>query len=223
MSNIIKLQRVVGRVQIEHSFGNLRGMSSSRAAHADSEECQFGRGDDSSKALLDEYHRGIEAGRAEATKELSVHFEGRLGDEHARVEAFLTSVRSQLLALHQQWEQSVMQFAFSVAQLIVKREVSIDKEIVLGQVREALRHLVGAENVKLRVHPRDEEIVRHRRADVFSISDSLRDMIIEADDKIEPGGCIVESELGNVDARLSTQLKSLEARLFEQKTREVQS
>ena len=222
MSNIIKLQRAVGSVQIEHSFGHLVCTPSPHAGRAGGGELQFGRNDYASGLLPDEYGRGVEAGKAETTKELSAHFEERLVEERARVDAFLDGVRSQILSLHARWEQSVMQFAFSVAQVILKREVSVDREVVLGQVREALRHLVGAEKVKLRVHPDDEEILRHRRADVFSSSDSLRDMVIEADDKIEAGGCIVESELGNVDARLSTQLKGLETRLFEQNPSEVQ-
>ena len=222
MSNIIKLQRRVERVHIEHSFGHLKGIGATRTGYADNEDTRRGRSNQAPEPLLGEYDRGVEDGKAEAAKELSTQFEEQRAVDRARVDALLTTIRFRFLSLHHQWEQSVMQFSFAVAQVILKREVSIDKEVVVGQVREALRHLVGAENVKLRVNPRDEEILRHKRADVFSVSDSLRDMVIEADDKIEPGGCIVESELGNVDARLSTQLKSLEARLFEQKSSEVQ-
>jgi flagellar assembly protein FliH len=77
--------------------------------------------------------------------------------------------------------------------------------------------------VKLRVHPDDESTLRQRRVEVSSAIDSLREVVIEADDKIERGGCIVESDSGNVDARLSTQLRSIELVLFEQKPPEAQS
>lgn len=222
LSNIIKLRRPVERVKIEHSFGGLRRGPSTQTGRSGVSEDHTGPTSDITGPQRDDYHRGVEAGKAEAMKELSARFEERIAGERERVGMLVQNIRSRFSSLHGQWEESVMRFAFAVAHLIVKREISIDREIVLGQVREALRHLVGAENVRLRIHPLDEEILRVRRNDVFAMSDSLRDLVFEVDDKIERGGCIVESELGNVDARLSTQLKVLEARLWEEKPAEVQ-
>jgi flagellar assembly protein FliH len=173
--------------------------------------------------LVDEYQRGVEAGKSEASKELQIRFDGRIAEERKRIAALMTSIRNQIILLQNRWEHSVMKFSLSIAQLVIKQEVTVNREIVLGQVREALRHLVGVEKVKLRVHPDDEEVLRHRRAEVSSASDSLKEMVIEADDKIDRGSCIVESDSGNVDARLSTQLNRIESLLFEQRPTEAQS
>ena len=215
MSNVIKLRRGVGHVRIEHSLDNLHrlsttedgGVGASRQPH----------GEQPYVPLVDEYQRGVETGRAEAVRDLELQFQERLSMERNRVDTMLTSVRDQFLQLHGKWEQSVMQFALSLTQLILKREVSLDNEVVLTQVREAVRHLVGVERVKLRVHSRDEEILRQHRPEVLSTSDALRDIVIELDDKVEPGSCIVESDAGNVDARFSTQLNTIELLLLEQK------
>ncbi len=99
---------------------------------------------------------------------------------------------------------------------ILKREVTLENQVVLGQVHDALRRLTGVESVKLRVSPRDEALVRQERALLMTSSESVRELIIESDEKIEPGGCMLETASGTVDARLSTQLEQIEAALFGQ-------
>jgi flagellar assembly protein FliH len=173
--------------------------------------------------LSDEDNETIQREWEEKEKKLREEFGNQLMEERRRVEALLVNIRKQFTQVHEKWERSVVQLALAIARSIIKREVSIDKEIMLSQIREALHHLVGVEKIKLRIHPRDEEIVRQSRADLFSTSDSLRDMVIEVDEKIEPGGCIVESESGNVDARPSTQLTRIEAMLFDQMRQEARS
>jgi flagellar assembly protein FliH len=45
-------------------------------------------------------------------------------------------------------------------------------------------------------------------------ADSVKEIVIEADGKVERGGCIIESELGNIDARISTQFALIEEALL---------
>jgi flagellar assembly protein FliH len=87
---------------------------------------------------------------------------------------------------------------------------------VIRQVRDALRRVVGVESVILRVHPDDEPAVREHRQPLLTGVDSLREFVVEADEKIERGGCIIESPSGTIDARLSTQLRQVETAVFGQ-------
>jgi Flagellar biosynthesis/type III secretory pathway protein len=48
----------------------------------------------------------------------------------------------------------------------------------------------------------------------MSHADSVREIVIESDNKVERGGCIIESDLGNIDARLSTQFELIEEALL---------
>jgi flagellar assembly protein FliH len=214
---VIKIRRPVGGVRIEHRLGNF---SSAGIEKSDTDEAQ--EEGPSFAQRVDEYARGVEAGKTEAAKQFAAEYEERLALERKRADMFVASMVQQFASLHEQWEQLAMQFAFSVAQLILKRETSVNRDVILAQVREAIRRLVGAENVKLRVNPSDEEILRSHRAEMLSVSDSLRDMVIEPDVKIEAGSCIVESDLGNVDARFSTQIKKIEMLLFDQKSLEIE-
>jgi flagellar biosynthesis/type III secretory pathway protein FliH len=211
LSNVIKMRRPIERVQIRHSLRDLAHRNAYAAAVENGEETE------PYDPLVAEYRRGVEEGKVAAREEMQAGFDKRVAEERARVDALMASFTAQALALHGQWERSTMQFAVAVAQLIVKREVLVDESIIIGQVRDALRHLVGVAKIKVRVNPRDEEILRSRRPEVLASSESVRDMLIETDEKIERGGCIIESESGNADARLATQLKAIELALFEQK------
>jgi flagellar assembly protein FliH len=165
------------------------------------------------EALEQEYDRGYADGYRAAEGRVRSECDQKLNEEKLRIGLLLANVQEQLDIFEKRAERTVIRLAVAVAEQIMKREIVVDKEAVLRQIREALRRVMGVGSVRLRVHPADEQMVREHRAEVMGSSDSVREIIIEADDQIPQGGCILESESGNVDARLSTQLKKIEAAL----------
>jgi flagellar assembly protein FliH len=133
-----------------------------------------------------------------------------------RIGALLGAMGEQLRQLGETLERDAYQFALAVAGRIIKREVALDNDTIVRQIKGAIRRVVGVETIKLRVHPADEEIVREHRAIFLSSAGSIRDMVIEVDDALEPGGCIIESTAGNVDARIATQIRQVATALFDE-------
>lgn len=221
LSNIVKLRRSPksARVAIK---GERRAVQSVLGEFPEADE-RYENNDGvlptQESSLEQVFHQGFRQGQQETETRMRAEFEQIFADEQKRVAAFISSLEEQQKTYHQSLEQSAMRFGLAVAEIIVKREVSIDKELVLQQVREALKRVVGVERIKLRVNPQDEAIVKGNRSVVTEDSDSVRDIMIEIDETIEPGGCILESDSGNVDARLSTQLKKIEESLFEATSR----
>ena len=132
-----------------------------------------------------------------------------------QLESLMANIRKEFSNLQQKSEEIVVRFSIAVAEQILRREVLLDNTIVLQQIKEGLRRVLGVDHIKIRVNPVDEAMVREQRAAIASGSDSLHDMIIEADEKVERGGCILESDSGNVDVRISTQMKKIETAMFE--------
>ncbi len=176
-----------------------------------------------SRDIAGAYERGFEEGRQSAIEELEKEFEEKLHAEQrvtliktiGQLETLIANIQKEFFQLQAKSEEVVLKFALAVAQQILKREVLCDNSIVLNQLRESLRRVLGVENIKVRVNPEDEAIVRENKPAILSASDSLREIVIESDDKVERGGCILESESGNVDARISTQMKKIEAALID--------
>lgn len=159
-------------------------------------------------------HRALVQGRAEGRAEIREEMEKRLTiartESDERIGALMEGIAQQVRAFTASLEHDAYAFALAVAERIVKREIQLDDEIVVRQVREALRRIVGVESIKVRVHPDDEALIRSHRAALLALTDTTRDVVIEADHTIERGGCILESASGNVDARIATQLRQVE-------------
>jgi flagellar biosynthesis/type III secretory pathway protein FliH len=165
------------------------------------------------------YHRGVEEGRVEAERRVTAGMADQLHRERERVDAWIEIMRQQFADLSTRMEKDALRFALAVAGKILRRQMTLDDEAILRQVREALHRVVGAEVITLRVHPDDEPMVRKHKG-TFATADAVREMIIEIDGTIERGGCIIESPSGNIDARIATQLAQIESALFGQGQRE---
>lgn len=213
MSNVVKMHRVPVGIGLPKIL-----VCPPRSEEAQSRDRQRKPGTTGTRAEETpsdaEFARGFEQGRREAEQRMRAEAERAVEKERERIQTFLASLESQLRSEREMIEKTAARFALAVAEKIVRREIQHDKEFVLGQVREALKRVVGVARVQLRVHPSDEPVVRSHRAGVAEGVDSLREFSIEVDDTIEPGGCIIESDSGNVDARLATQLKQIEEALL---------
>lgn len=85
-----------------------------------------------------------------------------------------------------------------------------DKERIVAIVRNALNVVRGQQKVTVRVSPADEAAVLEAMAAMTSNSTGNAFLTVVSDARLERDSCILESELGVVDASLSTQLKALE-------------
>lgn len=86
-----------------------------------------------------------------------------------------------------------------------------EKERIVRVVRTALVAVRSQQKVLIRVCPADEAAVRDAlSAMIASAPGGVSFLDVSADPRMKPGDCILESELGVVDAGLETQLKALE-------------
>ena len=230
MSDVVKMHRTVNNVRVkpsrsvQHAFPPLTDSAIPRTPaqvplRPKPEEAPplvVARGEERLMRVSreDEYNRGFEEGKAAAEEALRSEYETRMLEERNRLSVAINGIETQLTHLYERIEREAYQFSLAVAGRIIEREVTLDDQIVVRQVREAIRRVVGVESIKLRVHPLDEPVIREQRNVVLTSTDSVRELIIEADEKVEKGGCIIESGSGNIDARRSTQLKQIEAALF---------
>ncbi len=164
--------------------------------------------------LHEEFERGRVQGLTEAAAAIGERDEAERMAAGRRLDTLLESMAKETAAFAAELEREAYQFAVAVAERIVKREITLDEAVVMRQMREAIRRIVGVDKITVRVHPEDEALVRSHRAALLSSSDAVREILIEGDESIERGGCILESATGNVDARIGSQLRQIETALF---------
>lgn len=177
---------------------------------------------DEEDVLLRE-QRAYQRGRADGEQAAAAVVSDRLAETRQQADertmALIEGLAAQLRSFAASIERDAFQFALAVASRIVKKEVELDADTVVRQVREALHRVVGVESIRVRVHPDDEAVIRAARGALLGSVDSIREVAVETDESIDPGGCIIESASGNVDARIATQLRQVESALFGQSER----
>lgn len=112
--------------------------------------------------------------------------------------------------LKAEWEESLLHLAVRVAEKIIGEQLRLHPDTIVPIVREALRSVGQERQLTLLIHPDHRESVQANLDRLQALVGSSRQIHLVANPDIAPGGCVVESELGVIDAKLETQLKCLE-------------
>lgn len=89
------------------------------------------------------------------------------------------------------------------------------RECTVRVVRQALNAVRGQQRVLIRVCPDDKDAVRASLAAMISSAPGNAAFLdVTADPRMKPGDCVLECELGVVDASLETQLRAIENALL---------
>jgi len=148
------------------------------------------------------YNQGMEKAFEEGKTELSrmvVRLEKILGETINKRNEIIESSEKQLTNI-----------AIIIARKVVKAITESDQAVILRNVSEALRKIKGRAQVTIRVNMSDMEITTRHKDDFYRMLDNIENVNVMEDPNVEKGGCIIETDFGDVDARISAQLDEIE-------------
>ncbi len=122
---------------------------------------------------------------------------------HALIEQFRQDAGAALEELSAQ----VAELAAGITAKIIRRHIAADDRIVLDVVSEALGRLSDISRLRVVINPADEPAIAEHRQELLAQVSGLDGLDIVTDADIERGGCLLDSDRGEVDARLSSQLE----------------
>lgn len=164
------------------------------------------------------FEKGISEGREAGVREGR---EQALADYRQRLEHLSAAWAAAL----KQWErdradllhdshEDVIRFIVDVARKVVYRAVCADSSIVKEQLAAALDLVGRATAAEIVVHPADKELVEATLPEIAPILAEARHVRISADESMSPGGCVVRTAGGRIDARIETQIDRVAAALL---------
>ncbi|MSP61899.1 MAG: hypothetical protein EXR72_16515 [Myxococcales bacterium] len=103
--------------------------------------------------------------------------------------------------------------AVRIAEKILGRELALRPEAVIDVVAEALSSAGASQQVTIRCHPDDLAALERGRPRLLERCARAHAVHFRTDAQIGRGGCLVETELATIDARLTTQLDAVERAL----------
>jgi flagellar assembly protein FliH len=158
---------------------------------------------------------GAEAVDLEAIR--AAAFDEGFAAAHAAAQARLEGPASALAAAAQQLqdlradaaasvEAEAVELALRIAEQALGAALAVDRELVVEVVRGALRRLVERDRVLIFVNPEDLDVVREHTARLVGELGGIEHCEVQAERRVRPGGAIVRTAEGEVDATLETKL-----------------
>lgn len=142
---------------------------------------------------------GFAAGRADALAALEPAL--------AALTQAVEDVREQKLDAAVELERRAVELGLALAGKIVGGVLAADPERVVEAVTGALRGIVERERVLVLVNPEDLEIVTEAIEGMRASLGGIDHCVVEAERRVGRGGCIVQTSVGDVDARVETKLE----------------
>jgi flagellar assembly protein FliH len=160
------------------------------------------------KKQLDEYYSaGYKDGQEKTRRELEQDYTNKLLRKYEETYNILQHFDEKFVEYESSFESLVIETAFQVAEKIVQKEIE-DRSIINESVRGAINKIMGANEVRLKLNPLDADELDEKSNKLINNS-SFNRIKIDSDERIEKGGCLIETEIGSVDARIATQLDEI--------------
>ena len=112
--------------------------------------------------------------------------------------------------IHQEIEKEVVQLALAIAKKIVCHEVKTTRETVVCIAREALSRVENPGKIKIKLNPEDLQFINDTRSQLSRFLQNVDNIRFEAADSVQSGGCLIETDRGDIDARIEKQFQVIE-------------
>lgn len=106
-------------------------------------------------------------------------------------------------------ESYCLELIFAMTEKIVGVLSDQQKNLVQEVLRRVLKEAEISGKVKILVNPQNLADIRSIEGELRQMLPDLKELGLVADQSIAPGGCVIETGLGKVDARINTQLNEM--------------
>ncbi len=115
--------------------------------------------------------------------------------------------------LYRKIENDVVEISVMIAKKIIGEIAEEGRDIVVNIAKEAIKRASDREVLRIRVAPVDYDALNKKRSELLQCIDGIKSLIFEADESVQPGGCLIETNQGDIDARIESQIKVIKGSL----------
>lgn len=112
------------------------------------------------------------------------------------------------------FEQDLVKLSLTIAEKVIGEQIRVEPNTITDIVTNALNNVRHQREIYIRVNPEDYDVISNQKYILLEQLSRAQDIDIRPDPGIAPGGCLIESETGTVDASLEKQLAALERLLL---------
>ncbi len=112
-------------------------------------------------------------------------------------------------------ETETVRLALAIAKKVIGHETE-HGPVIQHVLKVAMKKVVDPRHLTVRLNPKDIDTVNGFKQELLLADDFGALLRLEADEMIQRGGCMIETKLGDLDARIEQQIKIIEDLLKDQ-------
>lgn len=141
---------------------------------------------------------------------------------HRRVEILIQQFQNLLeeinkikIAFYRQFENDLIRLILTIVRKILHYELSLNKDVVIETLKEALKFVVDRQKITIHLNPIDFQYLTSSTFRTSLLKDDLKGVELLEDPNITRGGCFIETSFGDIDATIEGQLRKIEEFVLE--------
>lgn len=153
------------------------------------------------------YQEGYQLGLAEGTEKAFQEAKADLAQRMHAIESILKTIENLKKNLLVDNEANLIQLLFLVAKKMALRDLQDNREAVKTILDDVLDEMQSDEQLSVRLSPEDLKFLEELQQKSGDKIESLERVKFIADEAVKPGGCLIESEYGTVDATIEERVE----------------
>lgn len=159
----------------------------------------------------DAFRNGRKAGHEEGYASGKAEVDRLIG----RIHAIIDKAIERRVEIIEDAEAQVIELVLLIARKVVKVISENQKNIVINNVAQSLRKLKQKADLIIRVNLADLDLVTEHTREFIQMTEKVGNVTVMEDSTVDPGGAIIETDFGQIDARIASQLREIEERILE--------
>ena len=132
-----------------------------------------------------------------------------------RTQTVLERAQDKRAEILEQTEQEIINLVLLIARKVIKVISESQRNVIISNVVQALRKVKGRGNILIRVNMVDLKLSTEHIKDFIKLVEGAKSIQVVEDSSVDEGGCVIETDFGEIDARIASQLAELETRILE--------
>lgn len=162
------------------------------------------------KTLQEEaYKQGFDLGRDEGQESAYREKNDELAEKLSKLDRIIRSLEGLKTDLVKQNEASLVTLSFEMAKRMALAEISINRETILRALEQAAQGAQDEESMTIRMAESDLTFIEESKARLGKEFEFIKKARLEPAVGMQPGGCVIMTNYGQVDATIEMRLGKL--------------
>ncbi len=154
-----------------------------------------------------QFNLGYNKGYDDAKAELESEYNQQMMEKAEEFYSIIKSFEERIINYETAFEKVVIETSKQISKKIITREIE-NQSIIETVLKNSLQKVIGANQILIKLNPNDYQSIVN--SDLLpELENQFNKVKFEEDEKIEKGGCLINTELGNVDSKISTMVNEL--------------